>query len=126
MGIELAQSLDARRDEDPKVKKLLAELRPILKEGAKPVIFCRFIATAEALGETLRAIFPKAAIAVVTGTLPPDERRNRVDALEPFENRILVATDCLSEGINLQSLFDTVVHYDLSWNPMRPRTEGYR
>ncbi len=33
--------------------------------------------------------------------------------------RILVATDCLSEGINLQLLFDTVVHYDLSWNPTR-------
>ena len=31
----------------------------------------------------------------------------------------LVATDCLSEGINLQDLFDTVVHYDLSWNPTR-------
>ena len=35
------------------------------------------------------------------------------------EQRLLVATDCLSEGINLQSLFDTVVHYDLSWNPTR-------
>jgi superfamily II DNA/RNA helicase len=33
--------------------------------------------------------------------------------------RILVATDCLSEGINLQQLFDTVIHYDLSWNPTR-------
>jgi hypothetical protein len=33
--------------------------------------------------------------------------------------RILVATDCLSEGINLQLLFDAVVHYDLSWNPTR-------
>jgi hypothetical protein len=33
--------------------------------------------------------------------------------------RILVATDCLSEGINLQHLFDAVVHYDLSWNPTR-------
>jgi hypothetical protein len=31
----------------------------------------------------------------------------------------LVATDCLSEGINLQGLFDTVIHYDLSWNPTR-------
>jgi superfamily II DNA or RNA helicase len=117
--IELAQSLDARRNDDPKVKTLLNELRPILKDGAKPVIFCRFIATAEALGEILKAVFPKAAIAVVTGTLPPDERRKRVDALEPFDNRILVATDCLSEGINLQSLFDTVIHYDLSWNPTR-------
>lgn len=117
--IQLAQLLDTRRDEDPKVKRLLNELRPILKEGAKPVIFCRFIATAEALAEILRATFPKAAIAIVTGTLAPDERRRRVDALEAFDNRILVATDCLSEGINLQSLFDTVVHYDLSWNPTR-------
>src|SRR5690242_12359602 len=35
------------------------------------------------------------------------------------EQRLLVATDCLSEGINLQSLFDAVIHYDLSWNPTR-------
>lgn len=117
--IELAQSLDERRDQDPKVKRLLAELRPIIKEGGRPVIFCRFIATAEALGETLRAAFPKVEVAVVTGSLAPDERRKRVDSLEAFDSRILVATDCLSEGINLQSLFDTVVHYDLSWNPTR-------
>ena len=32
---------------------------------------------------------------------------------------MLVATDCLSEGVNLQSLFDAVVHYDLAWNPTR-------
>ncbi len=117
--INQAQALDARRSEDPKVKKLLAELRPLLAEGARPVIFCRFIATATALGELLRVSFPKAKVEVVTGTLAPDERRARVDALEPYENRILVATDCLSEGINLQTLFDTVVHYDLSWNPTR-------
>ena len=30
-----------------------------------------------------------------------------------------MATDCLSEGINLQDSFDAVVHYDLSWNPTR-------
>ena len=35
------------------------------------------------------------------------------------EQRLLVATDCLSEGVNLQQLFDAVVHYDLSWNPTR-------
>jgi hypothetical protein len=33
--------------------------------------------------------------------------------------RVLVATDCLSEGINLQHLFTAVVHYDLAWNPTR-------
>ena len=33
--------------------------------------------------------------------------------------RILVATDCLSEGINLQEWFTAVLHYDLPWNPNR-------
>jgi hypothetical protein len=32
---------------------------------------------------------------------------------------VLVATDCLSEGIDLQHSFDAVVHYDLCWNPTR-------
>ena len=55
----------------------------------------------------------------MTGLLPPDERRARVDALAQEAKRVLVATDCLSEGINLQEGFDAVVHYDLSWNPTR-------
>ena len=33
--------------------------------------------------------------------------------------RCLVATDCLSEGVNLQNDFQAVVHYDLAWNPTR-------
>jgi hypothetical protein len=32
---------------------------------------------------------------------------------------VLVATDCLSEGVNLQDAFQAVVHYDLAWNPTR-------
>ena len=32
---------------------------------------------------------------------------------------MLVATDCLSEGVNLQDDFQAVVHYDLAWNPTR-------
>ena len=32
---------------------------------------------------------------------------------------VLVATDCLSEGINLQEWFTAVLHYDLPWNPNR-------
>jgi superfamily II DNA/RNA helicase len=35
------------------------------------------------------------------------------------ERRLLIATDCLSEGVNLQEHFSAVVHYDLSWNPTR-------
>src|SRR5690606_7291847 len=58
-------------------------------------------------------------IEAVTGALTADERRARVESMADAEQRLLVATDCLSEGINLQELFDTVVHYDLSWNPTR-------
>ena len=30
-----------------------------------------------------------------------------------------MATDCLSEGVNLQEHYDAVIHYDLPWNPNR-------
>jgi hypothetical protein len=58
-------------------------------------------------------------VAAVTGILPPAEREQRVLALARAPRRVLVATDCLSEGINLQEHFDAVLHYDLSWNPTR-------
>jgi hypothetical protein len=32
---------------------------------------------------------------------------------------VLVCTDCLSEGINLQEHLNAVLHYDLAWNPTR-------
>lgn len=111
------------RESDPKLEALVAALTPLVKQGAHPVVFCRFIATAEHVRERLRKAFPKLQIEAVTGLLTPDERRDRVAGMAPEEGqenqRLLVATDCLSEGINLQQLFDTVVHYDLSWNPTR-------
>ncbi|WP_316201278.1 MULTISPECIES: DEAD/DEAH box helicase [unclassified Bradyrhizobium] len=109
---------------DPKLIALVDELTPLIKKGANPVVFCRYLATAEHVRDGLRKVFPKLTIEAVTGVLTPDERRDRVaemasvDEEKPVQ-RILVATDCLSEGINLQQLFDTVVHYDLSWNPTR-------
>ncbi|WP_370322258.1 helicase-related protein [Oricola sp.] len=104
---------------DPKLERLEKLLKPIVKDGGRPVVFCRYIATAEHVGMALRKAFPKARVETVTGLLTPDERRDRVADMAADDNRILVATDCLSEGINLQLLFDTVVHYDLSWNPTR-------
>ena len=61
------------------------------------------------------------AVAAVTGALPPDERRSRIGELasDPGKRPVLVATDCLSEGVNLQEHFQAVVHYDLAWNPTR-------
>ena len=112
------------KEPDPKLDALTGVLTPLLKKGANPVVFCRFIATAEHVCAALRKSFPKLCVESVTGVLTPGERRNRVAEMAPEQDgkaprRILVATDCLSEGINLQQLFDTVVHYDLSWNPTR-------
>lgn len=109
---------------DPKLTALVDALTPLVKKGVNPVVFCRYLATAEHVRDGLRKAFPKLIVESVTGVLTPDERRDRVADMAPADEekevqRILVATDCLSEGINLQQLFDTVVHYDLSWNPTR-------
>ncbi|AMO54592.1 helicase SNF2 [Endozoicomonas montiporae] len=108
---------------DPKLKALVKHLKGLVKEGFQPVVFCRYIATAHYLAEELKKTFKKATIEAVTGELTPVEREERVHAMVDGEangeQRILVATDCLSEGINLQEYFTAVVHYDLSWNPTR-------
>ena len=85
-------------------------------------MFCRFIDTAEYVAEHLtRRLGPAYAVAAVTGVLPPEEREARIKDLTADEARrpVLVATDCLSEGVNLQEHFQAVVHYDLAWNPTR-------
>lgn len=109
---------------DPKLAALVDVLTPLIKTGANPVVFCRYLATAEHVRDGLRRAFPKLTIEAVTGVLTANERSDRVAEMASVDDekpvqRILVATDCLSEGINLQQLFDAVVHYDLSWNPTR-------
>ena len=104
---------------DPKLAKLQEHITGLLKDGFRPVVFCRYIATAHYLADFLRAKFKGVAIKAVTGELTSGEREAAVEELGDHEARLLVATDCLSEGINLQNLFTSVVHYDLSWNPTR-------
>ncbi|MCW5631809.1 MAG: DEAD/DEAH box helicase [Rubrivivax sp.] len=109
----------AGEQNDPKLAKLREHLALLLKDGFQPVVFCRYIATAHYLAAALQGAFKSATVQAVTGELTPDEREAAVERLGESEVRILVATDCLSEGINLQNLFTAVVHYDLSWNPTR-------
>ncbi len=104
---------------DPKLKLLTDHVTQLVKDGYNPVVFCRYIATAHYLGQHLNAKLKGVTVGVVTGEVTSDERKVRVDELGDAERRVLVATDCLSEGVNLQDHFDAVVHYDLSWNPTR-------
>lgn len=117
--IATADRLSAEVTQDPKFKALIKALEDLLKKGHSPVIFCRYIATAEQIGAALQKFASKHVVEVITGSMPSEEREIRVEELGGHENRILVATDCLSEGINLQAWFDAVIHYDLSWNPTR-------
>ncbi len=105
--------------EDSKLQNLIGIVKNLLSEGYNPIVFCRFIPTVEYVTAALREAVRDVEIAGVTGILPPAEREERVMQLGRASKRVLVCTDCLSEGINLQHSFDAVVHYDLSWNPTR-------
>ncbi|MFF4979842.1 helicase-related protein [Streptomyces sp. NPDC001046] len=135
---EAAEAL-AGPAKDRKLKQLIATVKELLDEGYNPIVFCRFISTAEYVKDHLDAALNKGgkgkkgsgkkayAVEAVTGELSPDQRVARIAALTeededgetPPERRVLVATDCLSEGVNLQESFDAVIHYDLAWNPTR-------
>ena len=111
-------------DNDPKLRLLIDQVRTLISDGYRPVIFCRYIATAHYVADYLRQALPgdECHVEAVTGELTSDQREERVNALAELEEDVipvLVATDCLSEGINLQRIFNAVVHYDLSWNPTR-------
>jgi superfamily II DNA or RNA helicase len=108
-------------DQDRKLAALVKQVKALLKDGDQPIVFCRFIDTAHYVSEHLAsALGKKATVISVTGVLPPAERERRVAALTATGgDHVLVATDCLSEGVNLQEGFSAVVHYDLCWNPTR-------
>ncbi len=119
--LEFARRAESLRPEgDNKLQLAIRQVRDLLKEGFRPVVFCRFVSTAAYVAEHLRAALPDAEVAAVTGDLPPAEREARIETLaESDKPYVLVCTDCLSEGINLQRSFNAVVHYDLAWNPTR-------
>ena len=118
--IDEARRLSGHSD-DPKLAALIRHLRELLDAGFRPVVFCRYVATADYVAGHLKQHLSGATVASVTGKDPPKARELRVAELgAPSTTRpVLVATDCLSEGVNLQHYFTAVVHYDLAWNPTR-------
>lgn len=116
--IEEARGL-AGSQGDPKLAALIEHLDVLLRDGFRPVVFCRYVATAHYVAAHVREKFPSATVDAVTGEYTPEEREVRVAAIGESDQPVLVATDCLSEGINLQHHYNAVVHYDLAWNPTR-------
>lgn len=112
-------------DDDEKVKAALTMVELAISEGKNPIVFCQYIQTAEYVGEYLRSHLATGkkskpvAIGIITSRLADEERKMKIDELCETDRHVLVCTDCLSEGVNLQQGFDAIVHYDLPWNPNR-------
>jgi hypothetical protein len=112
----------AQAKDDPKLNCLIHLLKDDLLKGPapkRPIIFCRYIATATYVANHLREKFKDYTVTAVSGTDDADARQAAIHELAQNPKHILVATDCLAEGINLQRDYDAVVHYDLLWNPTK-------
>ena len=110
--------------QDAKLKAATETIAELLTEGLNPIIWCRYIATANYLAQALKDTFEKkrgsqVRVMAVTGEQAEDQREAQIQELATYPQRVLVATDCLSEGVNLQEHFQAVIHYDLPWNPNR-------
>jgi superfamily II DNA/RNA helicase len=117
---------------DDKLKALIKLLKtdPVLKEN-KVLIFTEYMSTARYLRDQLEA-------QGITGIDNVDSKvtRDRGDIIKQFapyyngsstaqlqkdgltETRVLISTDVLSEGLNLQDA-TRLINYDLHWNPVR-------
>ena len=117
-----AESLRHSAD-DSKLQCCAELVAGLIRDDHHPIVWCRFVATADYVADGLRAALagapPDLHVASVTGRMGDEERRAKVAELAREPRRVLVATDCLSEGVNLQEAFTAVLHYDLPWNPNR-------
>lgn len=132
----LAEFLEELKDFSPKKDDKLRALVSILKRNAKlkiqkVLIFSEYKDTARYLGHELQARGIGPLQEVDSGT--KRDRGNIINAFAPYYNkmssadiaelgddeiRILVSTDVLSEGLNLQDAC-CIINYDLHWNPVR-------
>jgi superfamily II DNA or RNA helicase len=119
---------------DAKLQAFLQKIRetPRLREG-KFVVFSEFKDTARYLEEELKKAFPGEAIVEVDSGRHVQDRDQVIRRFAPHYNcvddeelkdaladpiRVLISTDVLSEGLNLQDA-NVIVNYDLHWNPVR-------
>jgi superfamily II DNA or RNA helicase len=126
----LMEVLDRARTWDPeRDAKLQALVALVTKQHPreKVLVFSQFADTVEYLEEQLRAHGLKAVAAVTGATDDPtavayrfspvsNEKRDRIDPSD--ELRVVLTTDVLSEGQNLQDCC-IIVNYDLPWAIIR-------
>lgn len=82
-------------------------------------VFDRHLTVAAEKPTAKRALPTGTKVLAIHGGLTLAERRVLFAELERAERAVLVATDCISEGLNLQHACAEVIHYELPWNPNR-------
>lgn len=119
---------------DDKLKALVKLLKsdPLLK-GQKVLIFSEFADTARYLKKQLLEAGLDGVEEIDSGTHTGKSRTGVIRRFAPYYNgstsaqlaeknqpeiRILISTDVLSEGLNLQDA-SRLINYDLHWNPVR-------
>ncbi len=123
---ELVAPITPKKDAKlQKLKKILGE--ETLNEG-KRLIFTQYADTAQYLFENLSPEDKKGEVEViysgdksktrVVGRFAPKANPDFQFQRGEMEIRILIATDVLAEGLNMQDC-DKIVNYDLHWNPVR-------
>lgn len=117
---EAVKNID--ESQDAKLIKFKEHLLGKLK-NEKAVIFSyysdtvKYVAQALENDDNFKKKFGK-KIAFVTGANSASERQNIIDDFLNGKLDVLISTDILSEGQNLQRA-KTVTNYDLHWNPVR-------
>jgi hypothetical protein len=139
--LNIAKEVDANRDAKlQRLKKIIREKieNPINDSNKKVIIFTAFSDTAEYLYDNLKdwvtselnlhcalvtgsktdATFGKKDYNSILTNFSPISKNRAQLSDEKEEIDILIATDCISEGQNLQDC-DCLVNYDIHWNPVR-------
>ena len=114
---------DIKPEEDDKLNRLIYLLNTEVK-AKKTIIFTAFASTAKYLGKELQERFDKVDyVTQATGQVLTKAKRfspksNKYTIKPSEEINILVSTELLSEGLNLQD-GEVVINYELHWNPVR-------
>jgi len=81
-------------------------------------LHCALVTGGSAGNKTTLPGIGRDSSSIITSFSPISKERSKIDPSLTEEINILIATDCISEGQNLQDC-DCVVNYDIHWNPVR-------
>lgn len=98
----------------PAKVRMLSRLLNEQWSDKKAVVFCSFSRTCDRVAELLAEVFPDRTITQIKGSMDSKSRENSVDVFRESGNGIIVCTDAMAFGSNLQ-FADALVHYNIPW-----------